>query len=82
MISLVPKIGSKGHLQWYVQSSDETALLDAETGQLMRHVKNDGQVSEVFEAVVEALAEWYKTDLAEFDGLNVAKVKTELTRTR
>lgn len=81
MISLVPKIGSNGHLQWYTQSSGETALLDAETGQLMRRVKNDGQVSEIFEAVVDALAEWYKTDLAKFDGLNVAKVKTELTRT-
>lgn len=75
---ITPSLGPDGLLRWHVRSDAEVATVEADTGRIYRAIQADGIPSEVFEAVVGALSEWYKVDRSDFDGLNIAKVKTEL----
>jgi hypothetical protein len=77
-VLLSASMGPDGNLRWHVRSTDEVATIDADTGYTHRAISSEGIPSEVFQAVVGALSEWYKVDRRDFDGLNIAKVKREL----
>jgi hypothetical protein len=75
-ISVWPKVGASGGLMWIVKDALKTAVIDTETG-----IINGNQVvesSEAFDAVVNALQEWYNVDRESYGGENIVKVKKEL----
>lgn len=75
-IQVLPSLGLDGSLRWHVRSGDEIVTFVADTGEVYEH----GEVtSEAVTAIVGALQEWYRTDVAEFGGLNIAKVRSELS---
>ena len=73
-ILVLPDVGPDGLLRWHVRGQEGTATVVADTGEVFRATE---QESQAFEAVVGALAEWYKTDRSEFYGLNIDKVRAE-----
>jgi hypothetical protein len=79
-ILVLPAVGPDGSLRWHVRSETEVATVVADTGEVFRSSPTDTD-TEAFQAVVGALAEWYKADLAKFYSLNIDKVKTELVGT-
>lgn len=72
---VLPVVGPDGVLRWHVCSGTENATVVADTGDV--YYSSDNQ-SEAFQALVGAIAEWYRTDLREYDGLNLVKVRSEL----
>lgn len=75
---VLPSLGPDGSLRWHVRSEEAVATIDVDAGVVYRN-EAARQAGEVFEAVVGALAEWYRTDFDKFYGLNAVKVRSELS---
>ena len=72
-----PRLQPNGELVWVITSDGCKAVVH-EDGSREMAIDSASPVAESFLALVGAVAEWYKTDCAEYKGLNAQKVRSEL----
>lgn len=77
-IQILPTLGPDGSLRWHIRSEDDVVTFVADSGETYCP---RGVSTEAVTAIVGALREWYRADKDEFGGLNIAKVRNELSST-
>lgn len=76
-----PTLDPDRSLRWHVRCGDAAATLDVASGEVFRNAAARSPKMP-FQTVVGALAEYYRTDAAEYGGENLAKMLSELRSRR